>query len=165
MTGKRGSRESDATVNTVNKLSYREKDYLSGNALKNENINDDEIVFNSGSRISIYVLFLIINIVINMDSGNIPAATKEISADLDINDKSLGAFASLVSLGTFFGGIISFSIINSISRKWTVIVANIGACAMLFTFPISNNIFLLYGNRIVMGIFQVSNFKQILFFF
>jgi hypothetical protein len=163
MTNKRGSRESDATVKTVNNLSYRDKNFSIGSddtPIKNDNVNDNEIIFNSRSRISIYVLFLLINIVINMDSGNIPAATNQISADLKIDDKSLGAFASLVSLGTFFGGIISFTIINSIPRKWTVIVANIGVCVCLFTFPISNNIVLLYVNRIVVGIFQVSNFKQ-----
>jgi len=116
----------------------------------------DNIKLSKASRYFIYILFSFINIVINMDSGNIPAATNKISDDLKIDDKSLGAFGSLVSVGTFLGGIISFSIINTISRKYTLIVANIGIIACLFTFPISSNLILLYGNRIIVGIFQVS---------
>ena len=154
MTNKRVSNVSDTTIKTFNRLSYQDKNYISSSDQNLKINNEEEIIINQGSRISIYVLFLLINIVINMDCGNIPAATNQISTDLNINSKSLGAFASLVSLGTFFGGIISFSVINSISRKWTVIIANIGVCVCLFTFPISNNIVLLYANRIVEGIFQ-----------
>lgn len=163
-----------ASFNSNNRLSYLEKyDDL---ALYNQQLNFDENakkanclnVINKDkekdsththlptkARYFIYLFFSFVNIVVNMDSGNIPSAINQISNDLNIKKVQVGAFGSLVSSGTFVGGIISFTVINKLSRKWTLLFCNIGIFACLFTFPISENIYLLYINRVVVGIFMV----------
>lgn len=145
---------------TDNRLSYRVSyEEINSHAQEKKIIEEKEklkhIELSKKWRYLIYSLLCFINIVVNMDSGNIPAATTSIADDLNISKQQVGAFGSLVSVGTFVGGIISFSIINLVSRKWTLIICLAGVVACLFTFPLSKNIALLYGNRILVGIFQV----------
>ena len=139
-----------SNTNTENLLSYKQNYEI----IKDTN-NMPKVELSKAMRYSIYILFSFINIVVNMDSGNIPAATDKIREDLKINNKEIGLFSSLISSGTFIGGIISFSIINVLSRKWTLIISNIGIVACLFTFPMTNNVGLLFTNRVVCGIFMV----------
>lgn len=107
-------------------------------------------------RFSVYIMFTLINIIVNMDSGNIPPVIKDVALDFDISEATVGAFASLVSFGTFLGGMISFSVIDLFPRKLILIFANLGIAICLFTFPISKNIVLLFFNRILVGTFMVS---------
>lgn len=142
------------SMNTNNRLSYLENyddllKYKKKTKIKQEKVLSPKV------RYIIYFLFSALNLVVNMDSGNIPAAPETIILDLDIDKTQLGAFGSLVSTGTFIGGIISFTIINVVSRKWTLLFCLFGIVACLFTFPISSNIALLYTNRVVAGVFMV----------
>lgn len=113
--------------------------------------------FSRRSRYCVYILLSIINIIVNMDSGNILPATELIIRDFNVNNTQLGSFASFVSLGTFVGGIISLSIINIFSRKATLIICNIMIAVLLYTFSVFSNIAILYFNRILVGIFMVNN--------
>jgi predicted MFS family arabinose efflux permease len=113
--------------------------------------------FSKASRYLIYILFTLINIIVNMDSGNIPPATTEITKDLNITDRELGGFASFVSTGTFLGGIVSLTIINSFSRKLILILANLLIVGCLFTFPIFFKLYILYINRVFVGVFMVCS--------
>ena len=151
------SKISHRKVKSENLVSYK---YELDNQINN---SEEGFILSNSLRYSIYILFSFVNIVVNMDSGNIPAATIQIRNDLKINDKMLGLFSSLISFGTLIGGIISFSIINIVSRKWTLIVTCIGIVACLFTFPMTDNLGLLFTNRIICGIFMV-NFLISLFY-
>ena len=111
--------------------------------------------FSRTSRYLVYFLFSLINIIVNMDSGNIPPAADLISKDFDVNDAQLGLFASFVSTGTFVGGIISLSIINIFSRKITLIICNLIIAILLYIFPVFSNIVVLYLNRVLVGIVMV----------
>lgn len=51
----------------------------------------------------IFLIFVFISIMINMDHGTIPAATAEIKKSLDLGDDVLGFFGSLVFLGNIIG--------------------------------------------------------------
>jgi len=55
------------------------------------------------SRYLIFVLFMTTNLVMNMDHGIMPAVTKEIKADLDIEEAMLGVFGSMVYFGNLLG--------------------------------------------------------------
>ena len=46
---------------------------------------------------------MVTNLVMNMDHGIMPAVTKEIMADLDIDEAMLGIFGSMVYFGNFLG--------------------------------------------------------------
>jgi hypothetical protein len=172
---KNDTEKNKASFNSNNRLSYLEKydDIVLYKQLSNENNEkkDTDVHLNVGvkekeeenkqtnlstkARYFIYLFFSFVNIVVNMDSGNIPSAINQISTDLNIKKVQVGAFGSLVSFGPFVGGIISFTVINKLSRKWILLLCNLGIFACLFTFPISNNIYLLYVNRVIVGVFMV----------
>jgi hypothetical protein len=62
-----------------------------------------EVVLSRTSRWILFFLLFIIQIVMNMDHGTVPAATDEIRKDLNIDDDILGIFGSLVFLGNLIG--------------------------------------------------------------
>ena len=55
------------------------------------------------TRYIVFTLFMIINLVMNMDHGVMPAVTKEMKKDLDIDPGMLGIFGSMVYFGNLLG--------------------------------------------------------------
>jgi hypothetical protein len=82
-------------------------------AVENQKITSSDVTRNSkkprdihlstSTRWFIFVIFFLCGIIINMDHGTIPAATKEIKRDLKIDKDKLGMFGSLVFFGNFIG--------------------------------------------------------------
>lgn len=125
------------------------------------NLKKGELIEDSPSGISKFLLyftysfFTAINLLVNMDSGNIPPVTGQISDEFDIQSKEVGGLSSFVSIGTLIGGVISFSIIDIFPRKLVLFTFNclIGLC--LFLFPMFKSSIILYINRIAVGVFMV----------
>lgn len=111
-------------------------------------------------------MFFWVNILENMDHGTVPAATKEIQKDLDINKGQLGLFGSLVFLGNFLGKIIIFkqgsmiffTLISQFNRKYLLMICLILNAVCLYTFTVFNQYWFLCLNRVIVGIFQVNVF-------
>ena len=145
----------------INKI-YENEKYNSlpissnSNEQENKSYNDNQQKSNLTINL-IYSLITIINLIVNMDSGNVLPVINEVKYDLGINSTQVGAFSSLVSLGTFIGGLVSFTIIDKYSRKLILFFANLGIVVCLFTFPMNifNNIWILFLNRILVGGFMV----------
>ena len=76
--------------------------------------NPKEVVLSRKSRWVLFTLFFVIQIIMNMDHGTIPAATEEIRKDLDIDDDILGIFGSLVFFGNLIGTFYLFIRFNYI---------------------------------------------------
>ncbi len=112
------------------------------------------IKFDPRDRMSIFIIFTAINIVLNMDHGTIPAATKEIQEDMDIKETTLGSFGSLVYLGNLIGALILTKIIDAADRKLLAIVSVILNAILLFCFINSTNLIFLSINRILVGLMQ-----------
>ncbi len=110
-------------------------------------------------RILIFSFFTLINIIVNMDSGNIPPAIKNVKSDFKINDSEVGTFPSLVSTGTFIGGLISLSIIDRFPKKLMLIVLNLGIAVCLYCFQMDFLAYIpvLFINRILVGMFMAYN--------
>lgn len=102
----------------------------------------------------IFSIFVILNIMINVDHGTVPAATEEIKNDLNINDEQLGLFGSLVYLGNMFGSLVSLTLINKLNRKYLLAVSLTLSGGFLMTFTIWSSLYFLFSNRIVVGMFQ-----------
>lgn len=102
----------------------------------------------------IFSIFVILNIMINVDHGTVPAATEEIKKDLNINDEQLGLFGSLVYLGNMFGSLVSLTLINKLNRKYLLAVSLTLSGGFLMTFTIWSSLYFLFSNRIVVGMFQ-----------
>jgi hypothetical protein len=62
-----------------------------------------EVILSRKSRWVLFTLFFLVQILMNMDHGTIPAATEEIRKDLHIDDDVLGVFGSLVFFGNLIG--------------------------------------------------------------
>ena len=64
-----------------------------------------EIYISRGMRWFIFGIYMVLQIMMNVDHGTVPAATEEIRKDLSIEDDVLGMFASLVFLGNLIGNL------------------------------------------------------------
>ena len=90
-------------------LGGHDENHQSYLAKHDENKFSKEVYHSSGVQLSrcarwfIFSLFFILNILMNMDHGTIPAATDDIRKDLNISDQNLGIFGSLVFVGNIIG--------------------------------------------------------------
>lgn len=66
----------------------------------------NKVAFERRFRYFVFILIFVINVVVNMDHGTIPAATKEIMISLNVSEKTLGIFGSLVYLGNIIGNLL-----------------------------------------------------------
>lgn len=149
------SRKSSADYSQ--KLKYDVKDY-SVTELNEPiiSLSEPDKHFSAKSLYFVYIFFTIMNVTVNMDSGNIPPVTNDISKEFGISSKQVGGLASFVSIGTLFGGIISLSIIDRFPRKVIMITANLSVAVCLFIFPLFESPIILYINRVVVGVFMVN---------
>jgi MFS family permease len=110
----------------------------------------------SSSLTSLYLVIAFCNILVNLDHGIIPAATKEIKEDLDLAEVELGMLGSIVYAGLIFGSLTAGQIFQKYNSKSIILVA-VGAYAVgLLAFPFTQNILLLGISRFLVGFFQVS---------
>jgi MFS family permease len=105
-------------------------------------------------RISLFILFAFLNILINMDHGTIPAASNEIKNDLNISHTAIGSFGSLVYFGNLVGAFILTKLIDSMNRIYLTIFTTLFCALMIYLFIIINNLYFLLVNRILVGISQ-----------
>lgn len=91
-----------STDGSQNRLSYltNYEEILKFNKLK---CLDEDKVLPRRTRWFVFIIFVILNIVINFDHGTIPEATADIKKDLRVDDNTLGLFGSLVFLGNLIG--------------------------------------------------------------
>jgi hypothetical protein len=111
--------------------------------------------FGKFKRKLIFLLLFIINILINIDHGAIPAATTILKRDLMLDNISLGILGSLVYLGLVLGAITATIIFQMYSSKWIVSISLFFSCFFLYTFTVSHDIVFLSISRIGCGFFQV----------
>jgi hypothetical protein len=113
------------------------------------------VIYTRRTRWVMFVFFMAIYLLINMDHGTIPAATTEIKKDMGVDDDSLGIFGSLVYLGNLLGSMFFFTIIGTINRKWIIVFCLISINVSLYTFTKIKVIYYLFINRTFTGFFQV----------
>lgn len=113
---------------------------------------------------SIYYVIAFCNILVNLDHGIIPAATKEIKLDLNITEVELGLLGSIVYGGLLLGSLLAGQLFQKFNSK-RVIVSTVTAYILsLLMFPISKDILVLGLSRFLVGFFQVNNFFLDFFF-
>lgn len=108
------------SLSSENKLGYNE-DYqeiikykISSNNQSNmsllleKNFSSMDISLSKTTRWLLFVIFIFLQILMNIDHGTFPAATDEIRKDLSIDDNILGIFGSLVFFGNLIGKVYLF---------------------------------------------------------
>ena len=96
------------------------------------------------------------NVLVNLDHGIIPAATKEIKADLGITEAELGLMGSVVYAGFLVGSAFSGAIFQNYNTKCIVVAVVSLYILSLLIFPITTLPFLLGCSRFLVGFFQVK---------
>jgi MFS family permease len=105
-------------------------------------------------RVRIYMLYILLNVFLNYDTGVIPGALVQISDELGFNNEQMAYLGSFVYLGlcaaTFFGSYM----FHKFQVKWVLslmVLLNSGCC---FLFAYSSNILILYVARFILGFSQ-----------
>jgi len=111
--------------------------------------------FDNKQRLYVFAILAIINTLVNMDHGTIPAASNEIKKDLKINEAQLGTFGSLVYFGNLLGALLLTRLIDVIDRKVLTIVTTIISAILIYSFTKVSFLWFLLINRILVGIVQI----------
>jgi hypothetical protein len=103
------------SYSSENRLGYQENyeeiiKYKIRSSTQSENIQNREtfadpkdFILSRSVRWFLFILFIFLQLLMNIDHGTFPAATEEIRLDLNIDDNILGIFGSLVFLGNLIG--------------------------------------------------------------
>jgi sugar phosphate permease len=111
--------------------------------------------FGKFKRKIIFALIFVINVLINVDHGAIPASTTSLKRDFNMDNVTLGIIGSLVYLGLVLGSISAGPIFQSYAAKWVVTISLIISCVFLYFFTVVTSEFFLSFCRIGCGFFQV----------
>lgn len=112
------------------------------------------IVFTKKQRMLVFLVLAVMNVLLNMDHGTLPAASNEIKESLEISDSKFGAFGSLVYLGNLIGAFFITKLIDLFERRYFCIVTAIINSGLLYVFAFSKDLSLLYVVRVLIGIMQ-----------
>ena len=111
--------------------------------------------FSKFKRKLIFILIFLLNILINLDHGAIPAGTTSLKQENNLDNVKLGIIGSLVYLGLIFGSISAGYIYSTYSSKWVLILSLFFSCFFLYFFTSVKTVFKLAFCRIGCGFFQV----------
>ena len=124
--------------------------------MENKKIINKEISLSRYYRTFLFFVMVSIESILNVSSGILSSATKEIKAQLKINDAKFGSFGTANSAGRVISSIL-FGIINQkISRKWTTVTFVSFHAILLFFFKITENIYILIIFRGLLGFSQTT---------
>ena len=79
--------------------------------------------FSKFKRKLIFILIFILNILINLDHGAIPAGTTALKQENSLDNVQLGIIGSLVYLGLILGSISAGFIYSTYSSKWVLVLS------------------------------------------
>lgn len=107
-----------------------------------------------GKRRYIFLLFASMNLLLNFDTGVIPASLIQIKREVNMTFQEQAALGSLVYLGLSSASLIVSTVFQQYSAAKTLVLMltlNVGFCLM---FSFSFNLYLMYVARIGMGFTQ-----------
>ena len=100
----------------------------------------------------IYILFLISNLLLNYDTGVIPASLLEIEKEINFDYKEQALLGSLVYLGLSTASLFVSPIISKYGAKDVCSIVLLLNSLCCFIFSLSKDKFILFSNRFLMGI-------------
>ena len=110
-----------------------------------------DVILKRDIRWTIMIIYLLISIIISMDTGLFTSASTLIKETLKIDDKKFGLFGSCIHFGRIFGTIIFMFIFNIFNRKNLLVISFFINCISIFCFTITDNIIILFISRIING--------------
>ena len=110
-----------------------------------------DVVLKRSIRWIIMTLFIIINMIMMIDTGLFSSASTKIKQSLNIDDKKFGLFGSCNHSGRILGTIFFMLIFNLFNRKSLLIILLYFHSISIFIFTITDVIILLFFARILNG--------------
>ena len=106
----------------------------------------------------IFLFFVMINIesIMNVSSGILSSATKEIKSQLKLSDTQFGSFGTANSIGRIISSILFGMYNQKISRKWSTAIYVIFHAVFLFCFKSTENPYILIFIRGLLGFTQIA---------
>lgn len=114
-----------------------------------------EIGFSKTMVMLVSFFMFVMDILINVDHGALPAASVFLKKDLDLDSVKLGILGSLVFGGLVCGSICATFFVNRLSYKTILSVSFLGNGIGLLTFTMTNRFLLLSLTRFFSGFFQI----------
>jgi MFS family permease len=111
--------------------------------------------FGKFMRKMIFILIVIIDILLNVDHGAIPAATTILMNELKLDSFSLGVIGSILFFGLTCGAIAAGPLFNNYAPKWIISISIIGCSFCLYSFTESNTMAMLSFWRFACGFCQI----------
>lgn len=115
---------------------------------------ESQIYISKTMRYSLYVLLILCSVIVNLDHGTIPAATREIRRDFDVNIRTVGFFGSMTYLGTGFAALALATMFSFINIKLTLTLAMLLHGIFLLTFTFVHSTVYLNISRFLVGMAQ-----------
>ena len=119
-----------------------------------ENENKGPIPMSRKMRWIVYVFLIIIIIIMGFDQGIISGSTTSLKKDMEMTERVLGGFGSMVFLGNSIGCVVLFALINKFNRKHLLLLSMIFDVISLFLTTLTTNFILLYLYRVIAGFTQ-----------
>ena len=166
----------------------KEKEISESNKVNDENsedliIEEDfqenfSIALSRKVRIYIFILFLVLSIVVDLDNGIFSASVEKIKEDLGMDGKEYGIFISISFIGRIIGLVFFMIIINFKHRKFTVSLTIFLHGLSYSSYTITKNSYILIfskmfaaANKVCASVYRpvwieqfgLSNYKSILF--
>ena len=117
-----------------------------------------DVILKRNIRWTIMIIYLLISIIIAMDTGLFTSASTIIKETLQIDDTKFGLFGSLNHFGRIFGTILFMFIFNFFNRKNLLIISFFINCFSIFCFVITGKIIILFIAKIINGFFTSFGF-------
>jgi MFS transporter, Spinster family, sphingosine-1-phosphate transporter len=109
---------------------------------------------NMTSNLVLFLFINLLNILINMDHGIVPAATIAISKTFDIGERELGFIGSIVFLGIVVSGLYAGRLYQLFISKWVLVSGLVLMLLSLLMFVLTANFYVALAARFLAGVFQ-----------
>ena len=105
-----------------------------------------------GFRILLFFVLVSVEFAINISSGLLSSASKNIKKTLVMKDAEFGLFGTFNGLGRVIGSSIFIIIVNYFNRKWVFALFVLVKSFLLCCFKLTTQKYLLIGTRFFIGI-------------
>jgi len=106
-------------------------------------------------RITIFLLFIILSVIVDIDNGIIASSSQKIKEDLNIKNSQFGLFVSIPFTGRIIGLLIFMGLISLNHRKLFIIITILFQSLFFFSYYLTSNFYILIIIRILTSIMKV----------
>jgi len=123
---------------------------------ENESNNSKKIILSKCYRVFLFFIMINIDCTMDISSGILSSAAKEIKKQLKLNDKKFGGFGTAASIGRILSSFLFFFLNKKVNRKYFFTILVFLHSLFLFSFKFINNSNILIVIRALHGFTQTS---------